>query len=62
MQPSPVDRARRAAAELLLCYVDARDTNEREAISRIVAELTGGPSASIAELAADALQTTRVDA
>jgi hypothetical protein len=55
-------RAVRAAAELLLCYVDAADTGEREAVAAAVARLTPHGARPLAELAAEALAAARHDA
>jgi hypothetical protein len=55
----PVTRARRAAQELLDAYAAAQDTTTREDVARVIAALTPGGGASIAELADRALSAAR---
>ena len=59
MSESPVQRARRAAAELLAAYEGARDTTEREDVARVIAGLSPGSSMSLAEMAQAALAEAR---
>jgi hypothetical protein len=58
-RPTALDRARRAAAELLVAYQDARDTTEREGVAAVIAQLTPHGARPLAELAAEALAAAR---
>jgi len=51
----PVERARRAAAELLAAYQAARTVDEREDVARMIACLMPGSSPTLAEMAERAL-------
>lgn len=56
-----IDRARRAAAELLAAYQDALDTTEREAVAATIARLTPHGARPLAELAQEALDAARTE-
>jgi hypothetical protein len=56
---TPVDRARRAAAELIAAWAEARSTTEREDISRVIACLSPAACRTLSEMAEEALGTAR---
>jgi len=55
----PVERARRAAAELLSAYQAAETTDQREDVARVIACLMPGSALSLTEMAANALAEVR---
>jgi hypothetical protein len=59
---SPVERARRAVRDLLAAYQEARTTNEREMVARLIACLTPTGALSLAEMADQALAVAKEDA
>ena len=53
----PIDRAREAVCVLLAAYEEARDTNEREQVARLIGLLAPHGGRSLTELAAEARGT-----
>jgi hypothetical protein len=54
-----VPRAARAVRELLACYQQARTTNEREQVAKLIACLTPSGALSLAEMADQALAVAK---